>query len=371
MRTRSIPAHLAVAVAVATVLLWPPTPIAAVESSPSLRQLGDGSLELQVLSQVYTLDREYRSMKGPWSKVTLDLLPEEALQLVWIVAYRAEMVGPDGFEPLPSQYMCHSNLDMDPIAHQDIFGWGKSLTSRLFTLSQGQLNIDLPDGFGIPFESGEELELTTQVLDLNWDGEERQVRHKVTLRFFRDSDLKRPMRPLFAKGVYGLKLLDGKDGYFGLQEEADEEEHGPGCLAGENADDDTYEDGLGRTFTGHWVVAPGREVSHTLVTEILHLAFDTRIHYAAVHLHPFAESIELRDLTTGESVLSSKARSFDDRVGLAHVESFSSPEGIPLFKDHEYELVSVYDNTSSVPQDSMAVLNLYMADRSYSGPNER
>jgi hypothetical protein len=70
-------------------------------------------------------------------------------------------------------------------------------------------------------------------------------------------------------------------------------------------------------------------------------------------------------------VFSSRARSFDDLIGLAHVESFSSPEGIPLFKDHEYELVSVYDNTSGVPQDSMAVVNLYMADRAYQGPSKR
>ncbi len=150
-----------------------------------------------------------------------------------------------------------------------------------------------------------------------------------------------------------------------------QEDHSPGCLAGENAAADTYEDGLGRTFTGHWVVQPGREVNHTLVTKILRLSFDTRIHYAAVHLHPYAESVELRDLTTGESVFSSKARSFDDLIGLAHVESFSSPGGIPLFKDHEYELVSVYDNTSGVPQDSMAVVNLYMADRTYEGPSKR
>ena len=144
-----------------------------------------------------------------------------------------------------------------------------------------------------------------------------------------------------------------------------------GCLPGENAADDTYEDGLGRTFTGHWVVEPGREENHTLVTHILNLPFDTTVHYVAVHLHPFAESIRLHDLTTGETVFESHADQFLDRIGLSHVESFSSTEGFPLYRTHDYELVSVYNNASRAPQDSMAVLNLYMLDRAFEGPAAR
>ena len=47
-------------------------------------------------------------------------------------------------------------------------------------------------------------------------------------------------------------------------------------------------------FSGHWVVPPGRQENRTLVTEWLNLRFDTTVHYIAVHLHPFAESLELR-----------------------------------------------------------------------------
>jgi hypothetical protein len=72
------------------------------------------------------------------------------------------------------------------------------------------------------------------------------------------------------------------------------------------------------------------------------MQFDTTVHYIAVHLHPFAESLELVDLTTGESVFKSKARNFDDKIGLEEVEFFSSEEGLPIYKDHEYELVSTY-----------------------------
>jgi hypothetical protein len=88
-----------------------------------------------------------------------------------------------------------------------------------------------------------------------------------------------------------------------------------------------------------------------------------------VHLHPFAESLEFRDLTAGTTIFKSKARNPKDRIGLDHVDAFSSAEGVPLFKDHQYELVSVYDNTSGVDQDSMAVMYIYLLDREFEKPD--
>ena len=346
---------------------------ASKERSTTLRQLGHGAYERQVLGEVFTIDREYRSMKGPWTRASVRLLDGDEEELLWIIGYRAVMVDADGVSEMPQDYMCHSNLDYDPVKHQEIFG-ARNLTSRLFTLSQGQLEIDFPDGFGLPVLSTEELNLTLQVLDLNFEGESIDVRHRVSVRFLRDKELSKKEKPqaLFSKGVYGLKLLEGEDGHFGVEPgKGDEVQHGPGCLPGANAADDTYEDGLGRTFTGHWVVEPGREENHTLVTHILNLPFDTTVHYVAVHLHPFAQSIRLHDLTTGETVFESHADQFLGRVGLSRVESFSSAEGLPLYRTHDYELVSIYNNTSRAPQDSMAVLNLYMLDRAFEGPAAR
>jgi hypothetical protein len=92
---------------------------------------------------------------------------------------------------------------------------------------------------------------------------------------------------------------------------------------------------------------------------MLGLPYDTTVHYIAAHVHPFAESIELRDLTSDETIFKAKATQTSG-VGLASVEHFSSVEGVPLYKDHEYELISVYDNTSSVDQDAMATMLLYL-----------
>ena len=68
------------------------------------------------------------------------------------------------------------------------------------------------------------------------------------------------------------------------------------------------------------------------------------------------------DLSANRPVYKAGAKSFEDRVGLDQIDFFSSEEGITLYKDHEYEVVSTYDNTSGKPVDAMAVMYLYMLD---------
>ncbi len=320
-----------------------------------------------LMSKTYFVDRKYRSMKGPQSTQEFMLGDASKPELVWVTGYEAVMVGKDGDTPMPQDFMCHSNLDVDPMKHRDLMEVEPGISGRLFTLSQGQLDIEFPEGFGIPLLSNEPLSLTTQVLNLNEEGKTFDVRHKVTLHYVRDADGK-GMKPLFQKSAYGLKLLEGKDGFYGEKAHEDEH-HGPGCMEGSNASSHTYDDQYGRKFTGHWVVPPGREVNHTPVTKLLSLPYDTTVHYIAVHLHPFAESLELVDLTDKKTVFKSIVRSTPGRIGIAHVDYFSSVEGVMMYDDHEYELISVYNNTTKEPQDSMAVMYLYFLDKKFEKPD--
>ncbi len=331
---------------------------------------GEGALprQLEILSPVYTVDREYRSMQGPQSTQVIELTDGDDDRLLWITGYAAEMVGADGVTRQPQEYMCHSNLDLDPVTHNSLFGSGRSLGGRLFTLSQGQFVIRFPDGFGLPLMSSEKLALTTQVLNLNPDGGETEVRHRIRLQYVEDGETGDTMQPLFVRAVYGMALLEGKDAYFGLDEQPARERHGPGCLVGESATSHEYRDSFGRRFTGHWIVPPGRQQNHTLVGSLLDLPFDTTVHAIAVHLHPFAESLTLRDLTTGETVFRSRTRPLEGRIGLSHVESYASQEGLRLYRDHEYELVSVYENPTDENHDAMAVMFLYLLDREFESP---
>ena len=89
----------------------------------------------------------------------------------------------------------------------------------------------------------------------------------------------------------------------------------------------------------------------------------------AVHLHPFAESLTLKDLTTGQVLFDAKVRGPKGRIGIDSIDHYESVEGLPLFKDHQYELTSVYDNTTDHDVDSMAVMYMYLKDNKFQRPD--
>jgi hypothetical protein len=306
-------------------------------------------------------------MEGPLANTTfsLDAGPP---QIVWITGYSTEVVAEDGENQASSEFMCHNNMLFDAQSHAAAFGsFRKREPGRLFTTSQGQFRVDLPEGFGIPVLSNESLGLNTQVLNHNIEHPDLSVRHRITIDWVPDSEAKGRLIPLFPAMAYVMASLDDGSLAYGVEHPSDMQE-GAACLPGDIApqastmDKSVITDSLGRRFTGHWIVPPGREVRRTLVTELLAIPFDTTVHYIAVHLHPFAESLELRDLTTGESVFTSHARGPDVGVGLTDVEYFSSVEGVPVYADHDYEMISTYNNTSGVDQDAMATFFLYLRD---------
>lgn len=329
--------------------------------------------EITVLSPEYRIEEKYRSMLGPFAQQEVYLVEADEPELLWITGYRTEVVDAADGSEVSQEFMCHANLDFDPRSYMDNFNMRHGVSGRVFTLSQGQQRIDFPEGFGVPILSTQPLQLTTQVLNLNLEDPDMRVRHRVTVEFVRDREMPPggEIRPLYQKAVQGFKSLEGTGIHYGLGlDDVDSELHGPGCGVGMAAVPEAEEtDPLGRKFTSHWVVEPGREVNRSLVTEFLNLPFDTTAHYIAVHLHPFAESLELIDRTTGETVFRAEVDPAEERIGIERVDRLVSPEGIPLYADHEYELVSVYDNTSGEAQDSMAVMYLYLLDKNFRRPD--
>jgi len=323
--------------------------------------------EVSLFSDTYSVDRVYRSMTGPASVRRFSFDRQGPPRLVWITGYRAEIVGADQ-RPLSAEFMCHSNLDFtDGQEHADLVRDGNRTVRRLFTASQGQMEVVFPEGYGIPVVSNERFDLTTQVLNLNRQDQAFDVRHRTTLQFVLDEEAGRPMKPLYQFALQSMVLLDGPDGFPGVPEGTG---HGSSCAVGEAAMGETaIGDAFGRKFAAHWVVEPGRHVYHTPVTQMVKIpAESTTVHFIAVHLHPFAESLELRDWTTGETVFRSRARNQEGSIGLRHVDTFASEEGLVMYRDHGYELIATYDNTSGEPQDSMAVMYLYAADPVFRNP---
>ncbi len=89
------------------------------------------------------------------------------------------------------------------------------------------------------------------------------------------------------------------------------------------------------------------------------------IHAIGVHLHPFAESITLKDKITGEVIYESRPKLKEDVIGIEHVPYYSDQKPIPMYKNHDYEIVSVYNNISSEDQDAMAVFGIYTVDHDF------
>lgn len=321
------------------------------------------------VSEPFQIDQKWGSMQGPAQTQKLVLLEAKKPEVLWVTGYRASVIPAEGDGEVSQDFMCHNNLDLRAMDHAKIFEWGDgwgehaAVRDRVFTISQGQFDLALPDGFGIPLRSDERLNLTTQVLNHNIENPDLSVRHEIEITYARDADLEEYPKPLFQHGIFVMASLDETDAYFGVLD-PNEDQQGSSCALGEHANVNlgVFTDEFGRRFSGHWVVKPGRETRRTLVTKQLNLQYDTRIHFIGVHLHPFAETLELRDLTTGESLWATRARGPSDKIGLTEIEYYSSPEGIPLFTDHEYELVSVYENNSGVDQDAMATMFLYLYD---------
>ena len=317
----------------------------------------------RLVSASHQIDRIYRSMEGPITQTGFRLDPSAPAELLWMTGYSASILDANGEQPLPQEYMCHSSVATAPKAYRRVVP--SSLgprEGRLFTLAQGQQELRLPAGFGIPFLSDQRLELQSQVLNHNDTDANFGVRVQISIEFVRDRELAEPLVPLTLTGASGLKALDADGAHFAMNsQDSKPETHGPGCSLGTPANEGhEFTDPLGQRFTGHWLVPPGREVNRTLVTNQLQLPYDTTLHYAAIHLHPFAESLTLRDLTTGQVVFRAAARSAQDRVALLEVEEISHRDGIPLFANHEYEIESVYDNPTADVHDAMAGAYLYV-----------
>jgi cyclophilin family peptidyl-prolyl cis-trans isomerase len=151
------------------------------------------------------------------------------------------------------------------------------------------------------------------------------------------------------------------------------EHAGASCLVGQRAPNaagmaSDYVDPKGHHMTGHWVVPPGKQVNSSDATWFMNLPYDSKLHYAAVHLHPFAQSLTLRDATAGADLFKAQTVNPKNRVGLDRVDAFVSMEGVPMYKDHKYELISVYNNPTKQNADSMASMFLALDDPEFAAP---
>ena len=224
-----------------------------------------------------------------------------------------------------------------------------------------------PEGFGIPVVSGVRLTYLNQALNMRDDGSNRAVRYKNELYYLDDPRCDLNMTPLHL--IYGQVQVAVGDTelYEGTLYPSSTQKHAS-CSPGEAATKEVFSDRVGQSFAYHWVLKPGREVRRTLATHQMQIDRDTTLHYIIAHMHPYGKSLALRDLTEDKELFRSELDTAHEGEVITKLTDFSSTEGIPLYRDHDYEVVSVYDNTSGVDQDAMAILYMYAADRRYQKP---
>lgn len=338
------------------------------------------------LSRVYNIDRMYHSMEGPGSIEEVYIGDREHPELLWVTGVKTEMVAEDGESPQMPDLMCHVNVDVDSGKHSHMLALNRATAQRLITLSQGMVDAQFPAGYGYPISSNEPLNVFTQVLNLNIEHpKDLKVRHRVTFTFIPDSELKTPLKPLFNVGASGTVILPKDEPNHMAMNMAMAEitgadgkpvasDHSTSCLtlprapnaAGGGASD--YRNPQGQKVTGHWIVPPGKQVNHSDITWFMLLPFDSKLHWAAAHLHPFAQSLTIRDTTTGQTIFEVKAKNPEKGVGLEKVETFASDDGVPMYRNHKYELISVYDNPTNQNADSMASAFLALDDPQFVRP---
>ena len=335
---------------VAALLVWP-----AIYSLTHLRRAG--ALRTLV-SQQYRLDKLYRSMEGPMSvEAGLRLNQDSTSSVQWITGVETQVVDAVEQKPVSQEFFCHSNLTFaengaTPAQYNRQLGGKTHLDARLFTLVPGRMSIQLPAGFGVPVPADAPLDYVTMSLNLNPRSQPIDVRMRTKLHTIAAGEPDAPSKALFRRALYVLQPRNGTGSR-------------PICMAGA-----TQHSGAGCAefqpaagLTNHWIVARGRHVYTTEITPQLNLPFDTTVHYATMHVHPFARAMELRDLTTGAVVMRLGSQDWPDRLGVAHVDELKSIEGVPIHRDHRYELTVEYDNTSPAETDAMAILYLYLLEK--------
>src|ERR1051325_10699167 len=262
---------------------------------------------LTLVSNAYRLDRIYRSMEGPMSIASgIYVGPSDQSRVEWITGVEAKVVDATEQKPISQEFFCHSNLTfaehaITPSAVNQRFGGKTHFDWRLFTLVPGRESIQLPPGFGVPVPADAPLDYVTMSLNLNARNDAVNVRMRTKLQTIAADQPGAPTKALFRRALYVLDS-HGITSDMGPSCNMQSMTQHIGAACGEMSKINLVEKPGEKPLMNHWIVPPGHHIYKTEITRQLKLPFDTTIHYATIHVHPFARGMELRDLTTGKII---------------------------------------------------------------------
>jgi cyclophilin family peptidyl-prolyl cis-trans isomerase len=236
------------------------------------------------------------------------------------------------------------------------------------TFTAGQMEAVVPEGYGIPVASEENWRFVCQALNQNLEGT-HTFRHRITVYFSRDRELKAPLQPLTWTIAWVTVPLDGGEEPSAVCPCCGKLRNGIDAAAAINR----YRMQDGRNAVGHWMLPVGTSTWHSAVRELTRgLDRDRELVGTWVHVHPFAERMTLRaydaNCESPRDLWSSRVRNATTGVGLEEVETLSTPKGISMPAAWNYEVEISYNNTSGAKQDAMAMMGLFVTAPEWDAP---
>ncbi len=335
--------------------------------------------EVEHLSKVLTLDRIYKSMEGPTDNQNFRFVESDTSELIWLVGMEVDIVGEDGKTSQAPSFLCHTNVSFDSTklnskTRREVFGLSPKhvLDYKFIDMVQGHNKIDFPKHFGVPLLSNEPFKLSSMVM--NWEQRDKPigVMVKMIAKYVYDRDFDEDMIPLLRKGsALQVPIKKNKTGktagadsdHAGCATEMKNEDDGELFQSASDANLIKHKDG--EIFSYHWFVPPGRHVYRYTLDYGLRIPWDTTLHVIVPHVHVYATYIELRDLTENKSLFKGKSQNFKNNLGLESLDHYSSEQGIPVYKDHQYEIVTEYNNPTKNDIDAMAMMYMYFRDKEF------
>jgi hypothetical protein len=215
---------------------------------------------------------------------------------VWVIGYETEIFDHASKQPREN-FLCHT-LFGDGWQEQNLPGW-KAIYTDSFTRE-----VKLPEGFGLYLSPGENLEWMPMFN--NRSANVAEVGMRARIQVIREKDLVTPLRQLYS-ALYSI--------------------HEPHL----------------------YFVPPGGDEREMT----FHVPFDGRIHFIGTHIHPYAESIEVFNVSRNERIWKSEKK-IDATGSMRGLTVYSSPEGYPVEILQTLRLKAVYGNPTDKPIDAMA-----------------
>ena len=280
----------------------------------------------------FVVDQPYVMMTGPTKVKYISLPLQPNVKKVWLKGMMVQAFSGENAEAKESlTSLCHAAL----LRETDVNGYP---IRKILTISEGLERMEFPPGYGYPISPGEAIAVSAQV-----QNEDPALRKTYTYRFTiwyvedNGSDGEKPLIPLMAKPFHAVGTRVAlKDGVI--------------CGEGDGS--------LVSNRSMHFLVPPGQHEFSQIYPPGGYAEKDVRLHEINMHFHRYGMKSTLIDRTDKKILWEGRA-TYDTHGQIAHVDHYSSEEGILIRANHEYEIRSVYNNPTNKNVDGMATMRSY------------